>query len=490
MSITMHQVSGTASERHSTWRVTLPDVPAESDWRALYANIRQLTTGGGETSMIVRSRRVGGVSWARNRIAMSTQMRVLELEIFRSIRGNWARSLTTRLDPEGLRDAIQAAEEGLSILKIDDISNPHNSVGSLPLLRPVLWSDATAAYDADARTGMVESLIAPAEAAGLMSAGQFEVTADTHMTITSGSGVSIYYPVTTAQCSITVRDPQGTASGWAGANHTDLTKIDPAAIAAVALDKCQRSLKPQAVEPGRYTVVLEPQAVGDLLAPIFGALPAQRDAEGRNQHLLSRRIAEMGIGAFAHRNGGTRIGEQMLDRRLMIQSDPMDPAGGFLPYVPQSGTPYRPVAWFDRGILKELSYDVGYAVESLDHDRPLECPSSFRLSAIPGVRTTSMADMIAKTERGVLVTRFSGIEAASDGAILCSGYTRDGLWLIEHGKVAHPIKNFRIRESPLFVLNRVLDIGEPQRVYAPGDTRVVPAIRADDFSFITLSDAI
>jgi predicted Zn-dependent protease len=100
--------------------------------------------------------------------------------------------------------------------------------------------------------------------------------------------------------------------------------------------------------------------------------------------------------------------------------------------------------------------------------------------------------MIANTKRGILVTRFSGIgfPPLDMKSFLLSGYTRDGLWLIENGKIAKPIKSFRFTESPFFVLNSVEEIGVPQRIFHPGVPVVVPALKVRDFSFTSLTDAV
>jgi predicted Zn-dependent protease len=261
-----------------------------------------------------------------------------------------------------------------------------------------------------------------------------------------------------------------------------LEKIDPTALAAVALAKCQQSVHPQALEPGRYMTILEPQATADLFAPLFtdeGTRPMQRKA------------AEGGLGPFASRERGrSKLGQLVLDRRLMVQSDPMDPDGGFIPFTRDDGTPFQSVTWIDQGVLKELAYDRNYALSTLNLDRDVPLPTSFRLAAAPGVPTTTVEAMIAKTERGILVTRFTQVVLSDAMSMQCTGFTRDGLWLIEHGKLARAIKNFRFTASAMFVFNTLVDIGVSQRVFAPEQAWVAPAIRVPDFNFTSLVDAV
>jgi predicted Zn-dependent protease len=168
----------------------------------------------------------------------------------------------------------------------------------------------------------------------------------------------------------------------------------------------------------------------------------------------------------------------------------MDPEAGFVPFDGQDGTPYQPVTWIDRGILRELSYDRRYAIRTLQKDQTLLNSKSFTLMAAPGVPTVTIDEMIAKTERGVLVTRLSGVQSVGGVSLLITGYTRDGTWLIEHGKIAKAIKNFRITESPLFALNNVEDVGTPVRVFQPGHAVMTPPLRVRDFSFTSLADAV
>jgi predicted Zn-dependent protease len=104
--------------------------------------------------------------------------------------------------------------------------------------------------------------------------------------------------------------------------------------------------------------------------------------------------------------------------------------------------------------------------------------------------TTTVEEMIQTTKRGLLVTRFSNMELIDDQSVLVSGYTRDGLWLVENGQISKPVKNFRFTESPLFVFNQVEQLGVPQRIFHPTAPIVVPPVKVRDFSFTSLADAV
>jgi predicted Zn-dependent protease len=319
-------------------------------------------------------------------------------------------------------------------------------------------------------------MIAPAEAGGMIAAGDLVGSAIGNAVINS-AGLSRYYPVTEVECSMTVRDAKGTGSGWAGVSHYDYAKISPDAIAARAVEKCRRSVNPVAVEPGRYTAVLEPQALSDLFTPLI-------------EREMDRMRAEHRQGPFQFGAGQSKIGQRVLDPRLTVYADPMDPDAGFLPFDPSTGVPYRPVTWIDHGILRELAYEKDYALHALQTDQALLNSKSYVLTPAPGVPTTTVDEMIAGTERGVLVTRFSNVRLVDEPSMLSTGYTRDGLWLIEKGTISKAIKNFRFVESPLIALNNLQMVGTPVRVYRPGFATKVPAVQVRDFSFVGLADAV
>jgi predicted Zn-dependent protease len=437
-----------------------------------------LSSGGGDTTISVVSRVIGTTRWAGNRIYMAAQMRPVDVHVIRNMNGAMGRATATQIDDVGVRDTVRNAER-VACVGGREFEWFHAVDYDDPIVMPVLWSDSTYAFDAEARTRLVEQLIAPAAQVSCQSAGELLVTADVTST-RAPNGTFRYYASTGVECSVTVRDAKGTASGWAGVNHYTLEKIDPAAIAARALDKCRRSANPVAIEPGRYTTILEPQALSDLFSPLFSH-PSEMD-----------RIyaEEMRAGPWVDPAGGTKITQRVLDERLRVSADPMDPEGGFVPFDREWGTAFRAVDWIDRGVLLDLSYPRGYALQMLGFDHALPNSGSFRLTAMPGVETATVDEMIARTERGVLVTRFSGVRVVDDSTMLSTGFTRDGLWLVERGKISKAIKNFRFNESPLFALNNLEDVGTPVRVFAPGFSYLVPPVRVRDFSFVGLADAV
>jgi len=441
--------------------------------QALATRVIAMATGGGETRLEINSRWTGNVRWARNDISTSGDTQVSRVEIGRSIHRASGGAYTNALSDDALRACVARAEAMLQFQRENPDTYPDPPKPIHPHLTPTLWFDRTIELDDVTRASIADRAIGPAKQAQLLAAGYLAVGANGRAVIHS-DGLFRYYPYTTVQCTITVRDPKGQGSGWAGVDWNDWARVDVEHLAQTALDKCLRSRNPVAVEPGRYTAILEPQAVCDLVFMLV-------------DWALARGPAENGMGPFADpaKPGSSRIGQRVVDPRITLGIDPMDPDCGFVPFD-GNGEPFQPVNWIEHGILKALSYERTYGVQLLGRDSALPNPYAFRLSG----GTSTIDEMIASTARGLVVTRFNDVQLLDRNSLLCTGTTRDGVWLVEHGAVTKPVKNFRFTESPMFVLNNVEQLGAPQRVFHPGSPVVVPPLKARDFSFTSLIDAI
>ncbi len=195
-----------------------------------------------------------------------------------------------------------------------------------------------------------------------------------------------------------------------------------------------------------------------------------------------------------------KLGLKVVDERITIDQDPMDPRLGVLPFqLGPDMAPTRAEKWIDRGVLMALADDRARAVADRNENLPRTETSSFRMSG----GDTSVEEMIKTTKRGLLVTRLSNVRTLDFNSLLATGLTRDGLWLIENGQITKAVKNFRFTESPLFVLNSLEQLGIPVPVFRPvksplGDSAhifglvpaIVPPLKARDFSFTSTIDAI
>jgi predicted Zn-dependent protease len=461
----------TAARRSRPWRLTNDEdepryLSAEGS-RALYERIAGLVTTGGNVTVHIESQWTGNLRWARNRTTTSGDTTDVTVRIVRDIRGAGGAVVTNKLDDESLILAIRSAEQivGFHAENLDALPPP----GKQTYLKPALWSAASYALDASSRSQVAHALVMPSAAADLRSAGYVQVGV-TARGIYNTRGLDAYYAATTAECSLTVRNVVGTGSGWAGTANMDWTRIDPAALEATARHGCLDSADPRAIEPGRYTAILQPQAVHDLMYNVIRS--------------LDRGAAEQFTTAFTLKPGQSKIGLKVFDERITIGTDPMDPECGYIPFD-NDGYPYRAVHWIEHGVVKELAYGRQYALSQLGHGVPLPNPLAYRIPA----GTSSLDEMIAATERGLLVTRLSDVMVLDVPSLQSTGVTRDGLWLIEHGKIRMPVKNFRFTDSPMFAFNNVEQIGAAAHVYAKAPA-IVPAITVRDFNFSSLSDAV
>ncbi|HEU4641157.1 MAG TPA: metallopeptidase TldD-related protein [Gemmatimonadaceae bacterium] len=460
----------------------------------LLARIQRLSTGGGEVSLWISSRWTGNLRWARNEIISAGDTTDHQIRITRSERGASAYMEINRLDDDSIRAALAEIERQM---RFENVSQaPYSLRSSEKYLKNNLWSDATFNLDAAARAKLQRQLVEPAIAEKLLAAGYLEVSATGYGAVNS-AGLFAYQPGTRAEYSLTVRNATGTGSGWAGVDNLDWRKIDPDKLSAIALDKCKRSADPVAIEPGRYDVILEPQAVAALMFQLVLSLQrrpaeqgigpwADRPQQARSDGPVGSTAAfgDQGSGGGGGGGGNSKIGQLVLDRRITISADPTDPDMPFLPFS-YDGSPNHPVKWIENGVLKELSYDRWYAVQQLNKPDPLNNSLAFRMSG----GNTTLEEMIASTDRGLLVTRLANVRLVDLNSLLCTGTTSDGVWLIEHGKITHPVKNFRFRESPLYAFNNLESLGAPVRALMWQPT-IVPMAKVHDFSMTSLADAV
>jgi len=380
-----------------------------------------------------------------------------------------ATAVTNDLSDAALRRTVDQSES-LAKLSPDDpeVMPPLGPQTYVPVNG---YFDSTANLTPEDRARAALTALDPARKASDLKAAGFIVVNSGSSSIGNRTGLFAYNRSTAANYTLTVRTDDGTGSGWAGAEHPDWKQIDFAGMASNAITKARLSRNPVAIEPGRYDVILEPQAVGDLVQLMGFALNARTADEGRS--------------AFAKPGGGNKIGEKIVDSRVTIFSDPQDPQLLAQPFDGQ-GMPLSRQVWIENGVLKQLFYTRFWAQKQ--NKPPTGFPSSIKFQG----GTTSMEDMIKSTQRGVLVTRLWYLRSVDPRTILFTGLTRDGTFLIENGKISKSIKNFRFNESPLFLLANLQDLGPAVRLGGTeqGGPVVMPAIKAKDFNFTSLSDAV
>lgn len=333
------------------------------------------------------------------------------------------------------------------------------------------YIDATAAIGAGERAQAALTALAPARRAGDIKAAGFLVVSAGCTAQGNSSGLFAYHRATNTNYTLTVRTTDGTGSGWAAADHPDWRQVDFAAVSARAIDKARTSRSPVAVEPGRYTVILEPQAVGDLVQLVAFATDARQADEGRSP--------------FSKVGGGNKVGEKIVDERVTMFSDPADPQLLAQPFDGEGMRLDRQV-WVENGVLKQLQYSRYWAKKQ----EKVATGGASSLKMQGG--SSSIAEMIRSTQRGILVTRLWYLRPVDPRTLLYTGLTRDGTFLIEEGRISRSIRNLRFNESPLFMLNNVEMIGAAERLAGTeaGGAVVMPALKVRDFNFTSLSEAV
>ena len=409
------------------------------------------------------------VRFAANQMSTAGGVWNSQLVVTSVIGQKHATAVTNDLSDDSLKRVVEQAESLAKLSPDDPEWLP--GLGAQTYLPVERYFDSTADLSPEDRARAALTALEPARKAGDLQAAGFIVVNAGSNALGNSKGLFAYTRSTNANYTLTVRTADGTGSGWAGATDNDWRAIDFAKISNTAIEKAKLSRNPVAIEPGKYTVILEPQAVGDLVQLIGGSLAARNADEGRS--------------AFTKAGGGNKIGEKIVDERVTIISDPQDPQLRAQPFDGQ-GLPAKRMVWVENGVLKNLAYSRFWAQKQQTQATPF--PSSIKM--IGG--TTSTEEMIRSTPRGILVTRLWYLRQVDPRTILFTGLTRDGTFLIENGKITKSIKNFRFNESPLFMLNNIEAMGPSVRLAGTegGGAIVMPTLKVKDFNFTSLSDAV
>jgi predicted Zn-dependent protease len=430
-------------------------------------------------AVVVTSSATGNTRFAANQLSTSGDTADTSIVVESWFGPKHAQVTANDLSDEGIRAMVARAESLAKLAPDDPEAMP--PLGTQQYTSVPAWFDSTANLSAGDRAKAALTALAPARKAGNVTAAGYIVTGAAVTLTANKAGLSAYHRSTSANYTLTVRTADGTGSGWAGADNHDWSAIDFPAVADRALQKAQLARNSVAVEPGQYTVVLEPQAVGDLVQLMaFG---------------LNARLADEGRSPFAKTGGGNKIGDTVASPVVTLYSDPADPQLLSRPFD-ADGFPLTRQMWIDKGVLQQLAYTRFWAQKQ---GKPYAGNpfggggfgfgnASIKLAG----GETSTEDMIKSTDRGILVTRLWYLRQVDPRTLLFTGLTRDGTFLIEGGKISHAVRNFRFNESPLFLLNNTEAIGPAVRLAGTeiGGDVVMPPIKAHDFNFTSLSDAV
>jgi PmbA protein len=394
--------------------------------------------------------------------------------------GRTARATTNKLDDESLIRVVRASESLARVQHPDpDLLPMPDTVESPATTRglPSRHFAQTAALTPDLRAEAVKKIVRVAARHQLTSAGIFS-SSESVEGIFNSRGLNDWHTQTSSEISITMLAAD--SSGWQKANSPDVGHLDPAALAETSARKAIDSAGPREIPPGKYTVIMEPAAVLDMTGFMFW------DFGGLS--ILDQR-------SFLN----NRVGSQIFGSNINIWDDVTHPLQSGTPFDGE-GIPRQRIHLVENGVVKRLVYaratakkmerseykEVG-PVTATGHGFSLpnemgEAPMNIVFGTPADPRTVDQ--MIASTERGILVTRLWYIREVDPYEKILTGMTRDGTFYVEDGKVRHGILNFRFNESLIHMLSNVEAMGTPVR--ASGEESfdmVAPPMKVKDFNF-------
>ena len=343
---------------------------------------------------------------------------------------------------------------------------------------PSRWFDQTAAITPADRAEGVGRIVGVAKKNKLVTAGIFS-TSQFAEAVVNSNGLSVFHQQTSAEISITMLGDS--SSGWQKANSPDINNIDALRLAEIAAQKTRESAAPRELPPGKYTVILEPAAVLDLIGFMFW------DFGG---------LAILDQRSFLN----NRIGTKLFGENITIVDDVAHPLQSN-PTFDGEGVRRSRVNLVEKGVVRNLVHARGTAekmrkseykdkvgeIRVTGHGFPLpnemgEAPTNIVFITPGGEQTVEQ--MIAGTERGILITRLWYIREVDPYEKILTGMTRDGTFLVENGKVKHGLRNFRFNQSLIEMLSSVEAMGKAVR--ASGEEAfdmVVPAMKVRGFNF-------
>jgi len=392
--------------------------------------------------------------------------------------GRTARASTNKFDDESLRHVVKSSELLAKVQHPDPDLLSMPDAGETATRTPSRHFARTAAITPELRAEGVKKIVGVADHHKLTTAGVFS-SAESFEGIFNSRGLSRWHTQTMAEISTTMLG--GDSSGWQKANSPDVANLDPLKLAEIAAQKAVDSAHPHELPAGKYTVILEPSAVLDIVGFMFW------DYSG--MAILDQRSFLTG-----------RIGSKLLGDNVTIIDDATHSLQAGSPFDGE-GVLRRTVPLVENGVVKRLVYARGTAarmkhseyrdqvglVEPTGHGFALpnemgEMPVNIVFA--PTNNPQTVEQMIASTERGVLVTRLWYIREVEPFEKMLTGMTRDGTFLVENGRVQHGIRNFRFNESLIHMLSNVESMSVPVRACGEESfDMVVPAMKVRDFNF-------
>jgi len=432
-------------------------------------DIAQSVAKGAEVRTEVRRTRSANVRFAKNEMTTSGEYDEMTVSVSIALGRRHAYTTSNQTDQASVKALVERAVT-MARLSPEDPEK-------MPLLPPATYAPAPSSYDeALAKMSPVDraSIATRAVAAGDKESVQiagFFLRDAVDRAIRSSTGMQARHLETEATYTVTARTPDATGSGWAGREVHKIADLDDGALSRTAIAKAVRSARPRPIPPGKYTVILEPVAVAEMISFLVGEMNLRSADEGRSYFT-------------------GKVGEKLFPDTVSLVSDPSDPATPSATFDGE-GMPLRPQSWIEAGRVKDLFVSRYWADK-----KGVPPTGSHRVHRLgPGARrpgaSTSLDDLVAGTKRGLLVTRFWYTRMLEPQTVMLTGLTRDGLFLVEDGKITAPVTNFRYNESPITMLKNV-DAMTSTTTRTPtwGGIWHVPALRTHEFTMASPSAAI
>lgn len=410
----------------------------------------------------------GNIRFALNNISTSGVVSNTDLGVQVAFGKRVGTATINEFDDAALERVVRRAEDLAKLAPENPEFVP--AIGKQEYKASPTFDATTAAITPEYRARVAADSIGPCKEAGLVAAG-FLDDGQGFFAMANSNGNFAYQETSGMDYTCTVRTEDGRGSGWVGRNLAQVAKFDAGSDIRTAIRKARDSADAKALEPGKYTVILEPAAAAGLVSFMMNFFDARQADEGRS--FLSKK------------GGGNKIGEQVYDPRVNISSNPWDPDAAVLPWDGE-GLPREQMDIVKDGKIANLQYSRFWAKEK--GQRPMGEPGNLLMAG--GDKSTS--ELVAGTQKGILVTRTWYIRMVDPQTVLLTGLTRDGTFYIEDGVIKYPVKNFRFNESPVIMLNNIEELGRPVRVAADeGDfVMMIPPMKLRDFTFTSLSDAV
>ena len=445
----------------------------------IFDRIRKHSTSD-ETELLISGGKSSLTRFANNTITQNVSEENYVLSLRVNLDGRTARATTNKFDDESIQRVLQSATQLAKVQEKDPDLLPLADRSSYDETGPEVARTffETASIGPKERAQAVGEMVDVAQKYKLTSAGIY-ATSESVEAVLNSKGLSAYHSQTSAEVSVTMLAAD--SSGWQKANYPNANDMKPAELAEIAARKAIDSANPEELPPGKYTVILEPAAVLDILGYMFW--------DWGGQAILDER-------SFLN----NRIGTQLFGENINITDDVYHPLQNGAPFDGE-GVRRQGVALVEEGFVKRLVYARGTAkkirdseyagkvgpVAATGHGFPLpneigEMPMNIVLTSTG--RTSTVDEMIASTERGILVTRLWYIREVEPYDKIVTGMTRDGTFLIENGRAKRGLRNFRFNQSLIHLLNNVEAMSQPVR--ASGEEAfdmVVPAMKVRDFNF-------